>query len=164
MSLAPLCLLFLLSLYSLFTKNLNQLLKHFKTFKSQLGFSRIMEPDAMRRIDYWLGIPICFFLTILYKLQRLVGLKNPRYNEKPKNILFIELAEMGSTVLAHPAMKKLKSIYPSANIHFLLFEHISESAGIIKINKENVFTINSKNVFTLAFDTLKFMIDTRRKK
>ena len=118
----------------------------------------------MRKIDYWLGIPICFFLTILYKLQRLIGLKNPRYNEKPRNVLFIELAEMGSTVLSYPAMKKLKSIYPNANIYFLLFEHISESAEIIKISKENIFTIDSRNVFTLAFDTLKFMIDVRRKK
>jgi len=119
----------------------------------------------MRSMDYWIGIPICFFLTILYKLQRLVGLKNPRYNERPKNVLFIELAEMGSTVLACPAMKKIKRIYPDSNIHFLLFDHIKESMDIIKIvPKENVLTINSKNTFTLAKSTIKFIWKCRKKK
>ena len=119
----------------------------------------------MRSMDYWIGIPICFFLTILYKLQRLVGLKNPRYNERPKNVLFIELAEMGSTFLACPAMKKIKRIYPDSNIHFLLFDHIKESMDIIKIvPKENVLTINSKNTFTLAKSTIKFIWKCRKKK
>ena len=48
----------------------------------------MIEPDSMRKIDYWIGIPICFLLTVWYKLQRLFGLKNPRYNEKPKNVLY----------------------------------------------------------------------------
>ena len=66
----------------------------------------------MRKIDYWIGRPICFLLTLFYKLQRLVGLKDPRTNQRPKNFLFIELAEMGSTVLAYPAMSQTRKIYP----------------------------------------------------
>ncbi len=119
----------------------------------------------MRRIDTWIGMPICFSLTILYKLQRLIGLKSPKHNKAPKNILIIELAEMGSTVLAYPAIKKLKRMYPNCKISFLLFKHIRESMDIIDaVPKENVFTINSKNVFTLAIDTLKFMWISRNKK
>lgn len=131
-----------------------------------MGFwMRMISPNTMRRVDYWIGIPICFLLTILYKLQRLIGFKNPRYDEKPKNVLFIELAEMGSTVLAYPAMKKLKSTYPNVKVYFLLFKHISESMDFVKaVPKENVFKINSSNVFTLAFDTLKFIWVSRRKK
>ena len=125
----------------------------------------MIQPNTMRRVDYWAGIPICFFLTIWYKLQALFGLKNPRYNEKPKNVLFIELAEMGSTVLAYPSIKKLKSLYPNSNAYFLLFRHISESMEILNsIPKENVFTIEVTSVFTLIRDTLKFMYAARKKK
>lgn len=119
----------------------------------------------MRRIDFWIGMPICFVLTIWYKIQRLFGLKNPKYEKLPKNVLFIELAEMGSTVLAYPAIKKLKKLYPNSTIHFLLFKHISESMEIFDIiPKENIFTIESSSIFTLARDTLKFMWQSRKKK
>ena len=106
----------------------------------------MIQPNTMRKVDYWIGMPICFLLTIFYKLQRLIGLKNPRYNEKPKNVLFIELAEMGSTVLAYPAIKKLKKIYPNTNAYFLLFKHIEGSMEImvmIGINKKKMVTGNS---------------------
>lgn len=125
----------------------------------------MIAPNTMRRIDYWIGVPICFFLTILYKLQRLIGLKNPHYNEKPKNVLFIELAEMGSTVLAYPSIKKMKRMYPGSNIYFLLFKHIKESMEILNIiPKENVLTIDVSSVFSLARDTLKFMAISRKRK
>ena len=122
-------------------------------------------PDSMRKIDYWIGIPICFLLTIWYKLQRLTGLKNSKYNEKPKNILLIELAEMGSTVLAYPAIRKLKSMYPNSNIYFLLFRHIEASMEILDvIPKENVITIEVNSAFTLIRDTFKYMFICRKKK
>jgi hypothetical protein len=28
----------------------------------------------MRAIDYWVGIPLAFLLTIVYRVQRLIGL------------------------------------------------------------------------------------------
>ena len=122
-------------------------------------------PDTMRKVDYWAGVPICFVLTAWYGLQRLLGLKNPKYSEKPKNILFVELAEMGSTVLAYPAIKKIKSAYPNANVYFVLFNHIKESMDIVNaIPKENVITIEVSSVFTLIRDTVKFMYVCRQRK
>jgi ADP-heptose:LPS heptosyltransferase len=41
-------------------------------------------------------------------------------------VLFIELAEMGSTVLAYPAMQALKARYPGAQLYFVLFKHITD--------------------------------------
>ena len=122
-------------------------------------------PDTMRKVDYWAGVPICFVLTAWYGLQRLLGLKNPKYSEKPKNILFVELAEMGSTVLAYPAIKKIKSDYPNSNVYFVLFNHIKESMDIVNaIPKENVITIEVSSVFTLIRDTVKFMYVCRQRK
>ncbi|NIO12234.1 MAG: hypothetical protein GTO40_31140 [Deltaproteobacteria bacterium] len=124
-----------------------------------------MNPNSMRKIDYWVGRPICLLLTLVYKLQRLVGLKDSRPNQEPKNFLFIELAEMGSTVLAYPAMKQTREDFPKAKIYFLLFKQIRASMDIIDfIPEENVFTIDESSIFTVTRDTLKFMWLSRWKK
>jgi hypothetical protein len=49
----------------------------------------------MRVIDYWVGIPLVFLLTIVARVQRVIGLAT-RPDGRPKNILFIQLAEMGT--------------------------------------------------------------------
>src|SRR5215471_4812150 len=87
----------------------------------------LMRPDLMRQIDYYVGIPLCFCITLLYRLQRLLGLKNPRWDADPGRVLFIELAEMGSTVLAYPAMQTLKTRYPDVQLYFVMFKHLKES-------------------------------------
>jgi ADP-heptose:LPS heptosyltransferase len=123
-----------------------------------------VNPDTLRKIDYWVGIPICFFLTILYKIQRLIGLKDPRHDQQPKNVLFVELAEMGSTVLAYPAMRRAKIAYPEANLYFLLFKQIRESMDLIDlIPPGNVFTFDHSSIWSVARDTLRFTWIARRK-
>jgi len=124
-----------------------------------------MNPDMMRKIDYWVGVPLAFCVTVWYKLMRLIGSKNPRYSEPPRNVLFIELAEMGSTVLAYPALKKLKELYPAASIHFLLFKQNAPAAELIElIPRENIITIDSSNVFSFTRDTLRVMVVCRSRK
>ena len=46
--------------------------------------------NLMRKLDFWVGVPVCFVLTLLYKLQRLLGFR--RAAGEPRNILFIDLA------------------------------------------------------------------------
>jgi len=119
----------------------------------------------MRKIDYYLGIPLCLLITILYKLQRLLGLNNPQRQETPTNVLFIELAEMGSTVLAYPAMQALKARYPEAQLYFVLFKHIKESLEISEIiPRENLFLIESGSLWSFIRDTIKFTLASRRRK
>jgi ADP-heptose:LPS heptosyltransferase len=123
-----------------------------------------VNPDTLRKIDRWVGIPICFFLTIIYKLQKLVGFEDPWFEQKPKNILFVELAEMGSTVLAYPAMRRAKTIYPDANLYFLVFHEIRASMDLIDlVPQENVFTIDHSSIYTVARDSLKFIRLSRRR-
>jgi len=59
-----------------------------------------MKLRTMRAVDYWIGIPLCFLGT---QLVRLMGA--PKGPEKPRRILFVELSEMGSTVIANPALQ-----------------------------------------------------------
>ncbi len=123
-----------------------------------------MRPDLMRKIDYYVGIPLCLFVTLLYRLQRLLGLKNPRFYENPTHVLFIELAEMGSTVLAYPAMHALKTHYAGAQLYFVMFKHIKDSIAIYDlIPQEHLFFIDSTSLWSLMRDTIKFAMASRKK-
>jgi ADP-heptose:LPS heptosyltransferase len=121
-----------------------------------------LNPDRLRWIDYWIGIPICFLLTLVSKVtDGVAGAR--RQPDAPKNVLFVELAEMGSTVIACPAVDRLKSQYPGCNVFFLLFKHIDESVKVLNLVPDsNVLTIDISSPVTLVRDTLRFMRDARR--
>lgn len=122
-----------------------------------------MQPHLMRKIDYYLGVPLCWLVTLYSKLQRLLGWHQPRWQEPPAHVLFIELAEMGSTVLAYPALQALKARYPEAQLYFVLFKHIRASLDIVDcIPPENVFVIDSTSLWSLVRDTIAFARMSRR--
>jgi len=115
----------------------------------------------MRWVDRWVGIPACFLLTIVRRVTRLFsGTAQPA----PKNVLFIELAEMGSLVLAQPAVAELRRAYPAARPHFLVFKSLKASVVLLgHANPDDVFTIDPANLFTIARDALRFMMAARRR-
>jgi hypothetical protein len=101
-----------------------------------------MNVDRVRKIDYWAGIPACWLLTMVGFFLKPLARKSP---QSPQKYLFIELSEMGSAILAYPAMKALKKEYPSAELFFLIFEKNRASVDILKIMpKKNVFVIRDK--------------------
>lgn len=117
----------------------------------------------MRRIDYFLGIPFCFLLTII---KRFLELFFPRRKESKirKSALIIKLSEMGSIVLAYPFIKKIKEEYSAQNTFFLTFEGnraLLQMFGLIP--DENIITIREGSFFLFIRDTLK-AIDKIRKK
>jgi ADP-heptose:LPS heptosyltransferase len=118
-----------------------------------------MKLRTMRAVDYWIGIPLCFLCTLLV---RLMG--TPKGPEKPRRILFIELSEMGSTVIANPALQKAK-ITLGAELFFLIFERNADSLRLLPtIPEANIVTIRETNVFTLALDSLGFLRWARKAK
>ncbi len=115
-----------------------------------------MKVDTMRKIDRWVGIPLCFFLSIIKTLLRPLERR-----KKPKNVLFIELSEMGSTILADPAMRFLKD--KGLKIHFVIFKRNEPSLKILKTVPENaIFSIRESNFLLFTLDTLRFIIWTRK--
>jgi ADP-heptose:LPS heptosyltransferase len=122
-----------------------------------------LNPDRMRRVDYWLGVPIRFGLTVISKIASALSRNRPR-SGPPRNVLFIELAEMGSTVLACPAVHRLRSSYPDCRVFFLLFKHIDESVKVLNHALDaRVMTIDATSVRTIVRDILTFVIEARRK-
>jgi ADP-heptose:LPS heptosyltransferase len=115
--------------------------------------------DAMRRIDRLAGVPLCFLATLLVKLRDLVRRKKPR---PIRRILFIELSEMGSTILADPALCKARD-RTGAEIYFAIFAKNAGSLAITgTIAPGNVFTVRTNSLVSLAVDALSFLIWTRR--
>jgi len=112
----------------------------------------------MRKVDYYAGIPLAFVLTPVVRLTDLFR----RKQVIPKNVLFIELSEMGSTILVDPAMQKLKK-ETGANLYFVIFRKNKPSLELLNtIPEENIFTIDESGLVGLATSTLKFLFWTRK--
>jgi len=118
-----------------------------------------MKLNTMRAVDYWIGVPLCFLCT---PIVRLLG--RPKGPEKPQRILFMELSEMGSAVIAHPAIAKAKNAL-GAEIFFLIFTRNAESARLLDtVPEENIVTIRDTGLWALAVDSLRFLIWARKAK
>ena len=71
-------------------------------------------------IDRFAGIPICFFLTLARRLGDLF--RGGGAGSPPRSILFLKLAEQGSTVLAHEALRRAVARVGRDHVYFLAFE------------------------------------------
>lgn len=129
-----------------------------------------MKVETMRRVDYWVGLPLCAFLsgwrrtftlaeTIAVKFFGKVRAKN----EAPKNILLIELSEMGSAFLAHSAIEYLKTTHPDSKIYFLIFRRNKESAELLgQIDQERIVVIEDKSLLNFIFSTFSVLLRLRK--
>src|SRR5579862_5021933 len=117
-----------------------------------------MKIDLMRKVDYFAGIPLCFLATLVVFLA---GLLRGNGSASSKNVLFIELSEMGSAILVDPAMRKMCRA-TGAEPFFLIFRSNAPSLRLLgTVPKENVFTIREDNFLNLALDSLRFLFWAR---
>src|SRR5215813_12378017 len=108
-----------------------------------------MEPNTMRWVDFWIGVPLCFALTMADRLRRLVGLGRPPSKAAPRHVLFVQLAEMGTMVVAYPALRKAMELFPDASLHFLCFEQVRSSVEMLgTIDRRNINTIDSRSLLS----------------
>ena len=113
-----------------------------------------MNVDTMRRVDYWLGIPLTALSTPLIKL--LDRLRRPA-PDTPKKVLLVELSEMGSTILADPAMRALQQRF-DAELHFVIFAKNKPSLDLLNtVPQENIFTLREDSLSSLIMDALRFI-------
>jgi ADP-heptose:LPS heptosyltransferase len=114
----------------------------------------------MRLIDRWAGVPLCALVSVLYRLWRLF---KPQPERVGRDILFIELSEMGSAVIADSAFKRAQHLFPDATLHFLIFHKNRASLDITgTIRRENVMTIRADSLVVLLIDTIRAIIAMRR--
>ncbi len=120
-----------------------------------------MNVDLMRRVDYFAGVPLCFAASLLAWAGRLLRPGDAHLRGQPRRVLFLELSEMGSTVLADPAMRKLRA--SGAELYFAIFARNAPSLGLLgTVPEPRVFRIREARLATLLLDSLRFFAWTRR--
>jgi ADP-heptose:LPS heptosyltransferase len=97
--------------------------------------------DALRLLDRILGVPLCWLFTLA---RRLVLLTQPHSRlPTPRKVLIIKLSEMGSTVLACPALDELKRRVPGVELFFLVFKNNAAIVDALRLVPEgNVITVD----------------------
>ena len=110
-----------------------------------------MNIDTMRNIDHYAGVPLAFLGTIIKKT---VDFLAPPKKIRAKNVLLIELSEMGSAIIVDPAMRKLKANI-EGELFFVIFSKNKVSLQLLETVKEkNIYTIDESSIFNLATSTL----------
>src|SRR5438034_8854364 len=108
---------------------------------------------TLQRTDRWVGVPLCAILTILRRIFESAGRPGPRQVER---ILFVKVAEQGSTVLAYPAILRAIEMVGRENVHFVVFEDNRFVLDAMEVIPDgNVITIATKSFFGLATGALR---------
>ncbi|HYH65600.1 MAG TPA: glycosyltransferase family 9 protein [Urbifossiella sp.] len=118
-----------------------------------------MSVARMRVIDVWLGTPVCLLLT----LWRAVFGTPAEGAARPRKILFMKLAEQGSTVLAEPALRAAAARVGRENVYFVLFGEnrpILDLLGLVP--PENVIAIRTGGLVRTVVGALKALRAIRR--
>lgn len=120
-----------------------------------------MHIRTMRFVDRWVGVPLCALATIA---RRIGGGMRPRQPDI-RRVLFIKLAEQGSTVIAVPAIRRAVERVGRENVYFVCFEEnrfILDEMDLIPA--ANVVTIRAEGVASTLVRTLASVFALRRLK
>ena len=119
-----------------------------------------MNIDLQRWIDRWVGIPLCAAVSLFDAVA--LPFKAKR-NTEPRAFVIILLSEMGSLVLAHDMFARLKTRYPNAELHALLFGKNREILDLMRvIRPEHVHTVDDKSLMGLLSSLWRSVMELRR--
>ncbi len=125
--------------------------------------AHFMRLNTMRTLDRWLGIPLCFLSSCLLRIFALWR-RGRAVVASPRRVLFLELSEMGSTVIAQPAMRQVRDNL-HAELYFAIFARNVESLRLLQMVPENhLFLIRDDHFLALAIDSVRFLLWTRRQR
>jgi len=118
---------------------------------------------TLQWIDRRVGVPVCLLLTLFRRIRGLFGGAKP--GGPVASILFLKLAEQGSTVLAHEAIRRAVARVGRENVHFLVFEEnrfIVDLTGLIPAG--NVHEVRTRSGWAMMASGLRALADLRRRK
>ena len=121
-----------------------------------------MKPATIRRVDAWLGKPICLVLTAARRCVQLVRPGRPFDPRPPRRILFIKMTEQGATVLAHAAVARAAEMVGRDNVYFWVFEEnrpILDLMGVVPT--QNVITVRATGLVRFGLDALSSLCRIR---
>jgi ADP-heptose:LPS heptosyltransferase len=104
-----------------------------------------------RAVDHYVGVPVCAALSLWHRLFGRAAGGPPQ-----RAILVILLSEMGSLVLAEPMFARLRSRYPAASIHVLLFARNREMLDLLGVvPPAQVHTLDDRSLGGLLADAAR---------
>jgi ADP-heptose:LPS heptosyltransferase len=110
-----------------------------------------MNVSTLRAIDRYVNLPLCIALTLY---RRLFDRRQPP--EQPSNIVFVKLAEQGSTVLAWGAIENAVRRVGRDHVYFLVFEEnrpILDAVGWIP--PANIIAVRTTGMWRSAASCLR---------
>jgi ADP-heptose:LPS heptosyltransferase len=118
--------------------------------------------EVLQKADRFVFPAICWLLTLL---RRLLPEPDEATAPKPKSLIFVKLAEQGSTVLAGRALRRAVDWVGRENVYFLCFEENRFILDLMNLVPEkNVFTVPTDSLFGMIFGTLRALRQIRRAK
>ncbi|HDP34545.1 MAG TPA: glycosyltransferase family 9 protein [Candidatus Hydrogenedentes bacterium] len=121
-----------------------------------------MNSRLERFIDRRLGVVICFFLTIVEKICRIL---RPDAATLPpvKRVIFIKPVEQGAIILAYGAVMRAVEQVGRENVFFFVFQKNREIVEILNVvPEENVITARDSSFPAFCVDMIAAIIRMRR--
>lgn len=121
-----------------------------------------MKLSTMRRLDSWVGQPLCFIFGLWARFSDILS-GGSKADSAEGRTLFIELSEMGSTILAAPAIQYVRQSGEQPPC-FVIFEKNVASLHLLELfDRDNIYTLPDSGVFGMAFGILGFQRWCRKK-
>lgn len=120
-----------------------------------------MNVDRMRIADRWLGIVVCVILTVWRKCTG--WWRERAVSRPPGSILFIKLAEQGSTVLAQSALRAAVERVGRDKVFFLAFAENRPILDLLEIiPRENVIPVEAGGILKTIWNAWRAIVRIRR--
>lgn len=117
----------------------------------------------LQQIDAYVFPAICTIFTMWRWLKELFVKRDAI--TPPQSIIFLKLAEQGSTVLANEAIRQAVALVGRQNVYFLMFEENRFILDVMDlIPRENVLTIRTKSAWSMATGCLARLREIRRRR
>jgi ADP-heptose:LPS heptosyltransferase len=121
-----------------------------------------MNVPFLQRLDRYVGVPLCFCLTVARKV---FGRRSRPGPALARRILFVKLAEQGSTVLAVPAIRRAIELAGRENVYFVVFEENRFILDLLElIPEQNVITICAQGFLRMGVSAWKALSRLQRLK
>lgn len=113
-----------------------------------------------QKMDKWIGGAACLFCNLLASVSRTFSQSG---DSGRKGLLFVKLAEQGSTVLAGAAIRDAVQKFGRENVYFVVFDEnrfILDAHDLIP--GDHVLTIDTGSLFKIICSSLQRLTEIRR--
>jgi len=127
-----------------------------------------MNVRLARIVDYWVGVPLCFLFSLRVRLREAIRSlrgRDAREAVTARKVLFIEFSEIGSAIMAWPAIRSLTESFPGSEPFFWIFESNRAGVDVIgQVPRENVLTVREDRPLRFLADMARCLWKIRREK